>query len=157
MKISQNLHAELLLHQLPGGHYATWSELSGPSTAQGARVIRQWLLNAGLDGDDCVLYDGSGLSAKDLVAPRATAKLLSFATTQPWFAQWKAALPVGGVDGTLTSRFPNAPLKNHLFAKTGTLGESRALSGYLDCVSGKQVIFSIMVDNHSPPAAPTAR
>ncbi len=69
---------------------------------------------------------------------------------QPWFAQWKPALPIGGVDGTLASRFTDSPLKGHVFAKTGTLGETRALAGYLDAASGKQVIFSIMVDNHEP-------
>jgi serine-type D-Ala-D-Ala carboxypeptidase/endopeptidase (penicillin-binding protein 4) len=37
-----------------------------------------------------------------------------------------------------------------VFAKTGTLGESRGLSGYLDAASGKQVIFSIFVDDHAP-------
>ena len=54
------------------------------------------------------------------------------------------------MDGTLENRFKEAPLTGHVFAKTGTLGESRALAGYVDCASGKQVIFSIMVDNHEP-------
>jgi len=113
-------------------------------------MVRGFLLRAGLDPGDFVFYDGSGLSSHDLVTPRATAQLLAYATKQPWFAQWKAALPVGGEDGTLSSRFPDAPLKDHLFAKTGTLGESRGLSGYVDTSSGKQVIFSIYVDDHSP-------
>jgi D-alanyl-D-alanine carboxypeptidase/D-alanyl-D-alanine-endopeptidase (penicillin-binding protein 4) len=47
-------------------------------------------------------------------------------------------------------RFGKPPLKDHVFAKTGTLGEARALSGYLDCASGRTVIFSIMVGNHLP-------
>ena len=41
-------------------------------------------------------------------------------------------------------------MKGHVFAKTGTLGESRALSGYLDAASGRTVIFSVMVDDHTP-------
>jgi D-alanyl-D-alanine carboxypeptidase/D-alanyl-D-alanine-endopeptidase (penicillin-binding protein 4) len=144
LKESQNLHAEQLLRRLG----KTWGlDASG---AQGARVVRQFLINAGLDGGDFVFYDGSGLSDHDLVAPRGTAQLLAYATTQPWFAAWKAAFPIGGVDGTLASRFKDAPLKGHVYGKTGTLGESRGLSGYLDCASGKQVIFSIYVDNHTP-------
>jgi D-alanyl-D-alanine carboxypeptidase/D-alanyl-D-alanine-endopeptidase (penicillin-binding protein 4) len=118
--------------------------------AQSIRVERQWLINAGLDGDDFVFYDGSGLSTKDLVTPRAEAQLLAFVVKQPWFEMWKAALPVGGVDGTLENRFTEAPLKGHIFAKTGTFGESRALAGYVDAASGKQVIFSILVDDHTP-------
>jgi len=143
-KVSQNLHAELLLHQL-GKAYGT-----DGSIVQGARVVRQFLLNVGIDKDDFVFYDGSGLSGHDLVTPRATAKLLQFASTQPWFADWKKSLPVGGMDGSLAARFPAAPLKGHLFAKTGTLGEARALSGYVECASGRTVIFSIMVGNHLP-------
>jgi D-alanyl-D-alanine carboxypeptidase/D-alanyl-D-alanine-endopeptidase (penicillin-binding protein 4) len=124
---------------------------------KGVQWVRQYLLYAGLDKDDFVFYDGSGMSSYDLVTPRATAKLLSFAAhdpktgaPQPWFADWKASLPVGGVDGTLSDRFTAAPLKEHVFAKTGTMGEARALSGYLDCASGQTVIFSILVGNHPP-------
>jgi D-alanyl-D-alanine carboxypeptidase/D-alanyl-D-alanine-endopeptidase (penicillin-binding protein 4) len=146
LKVSQNLHAEILLHRL--GHLPAMCGRG--STVEGARMVRAFLLHAGIDPADFVFYDGSGLSGHDLVTPRATAQLLAYATKQPWFAQWKAALPVGGEDGTLSSRFPDAPLKDHLFAKTGTLGESRGLSGYMDTASGRQVIFSIFVDDHAP-------
>ena len=44
-------------------------------------------------------------------------------------------------------------MKGHIFAKTGTLGESRGLAGYLDCASGRQVIVSVYVDNHTPGGA----
>lgn len=155
-KISQNLHAELLLHHLGkmyGEAYAGGQGGVDGSTAEGARVIRQFLIDAGLDPADFVFYDGSGLSGHDLVTPRATAKLLQFATTQPWFAEWKASLPVGGEDPGLLARFPKTPLKDHVFAKTGTLGEARALSGYLDCASGRTVIFSVMDTDHAPGSA----
>jgi D-alanyl-D-alanine carboxypeptidase/D-alanyl-D-alanine-endopeptidase (penicillin-binding protein 4) len=143
-KVSQNLHAELFLHQLGA------AVVDDGSTAQGARVVRQFLQSAGIDKDDFLFFDGSGLSGHDLVAPRATARLLQYASAQPWFADWKKSLPVGGEDDSLAERFAKAPLKDHVFAKTGTLGEARALSGYLDCASGKTVIFSIMVGNHLP-------
>jgi D-alanyl-D-alanine carboxypeptidase/D-alanyl-D-alanine-endopeptidase (penicillin-binding protein 4) len=144
-KVSQNLHAELLLHDLGRAAFCAKG-----SAVEGARMVRAFLLHAGIDPNDFVFYDGSGLSGHDLVTPRATAKLLQFATTQPWFADWKASLPIGGEDGSLASRFSKAPLKDHVVAKTGTLGEARALSGYIDCASGRTVIFSIMVGNHLP-------
>ena len=143
-KTSQNLHAELLLHQL-GKAYG-----SDGSTAQGVRMVRQFLLNAGIDKDDFAFFDGSGLSGHDLVTPRATVKLLQYAAGQPWFEEWKKSLPVGGVDGSLEGRFTKAPLQGKVFAKTGTLGEARALSGYVECASGRTVIFSILVGNHPP-------
>jgi D-alanyl-D-alanine carboxypeptidase/D-alanyl-D-alanine-endopeptidase (penicillin-binding protein 4) len=144
-KVSQNLHAELWLH-----HLGKRAFCGDGSTVAGARMVRAFVENAGIDKDDFVFFDGSGLSGHDLVTPRATARLLQYASTQPWFADWKKSLPVGGEDGSLVERFGKAPLKDHVFAKTGTLGEARALSGYLECASGRTVIFSIMVGNHLP-------
>ncbi len=146
-KMSLNLHAELLLRQL-GRRVG-----DDGSSAQGARVVRQFLLRAGLDPEDFVFYDGSGMSGHDLVTPRAVARLLEYAAGQPWFGVYKASLPVGGVDGSLEHRFAENPLnllKGHVFAKTGTLGEARALGGYLECASGRTVVFSIMVTDHAP-------
>ena len=50
----------------------------------------------------------------------------------------------------MRSRFPGAPLKDHVYAKTGTLGEARALGGFIDCASGRTVLFSIMDSTHTP-------
>ncbi|MBS1815100.1 MAG: D-alanyl-D-alanine carboxypeptidase/D-alanyl-D-alanine-endopeptidase [Acidobacteria bacterium] len=155
-KVSQNQHAELMLRLL-GGFFGSKDDcdhtmpVTVGSIAQGARVVRSFLTTkVGIDPDDFIFYDGSGLSGHDLVTTRAITQLLRYAVTQPWGEKWKASLPVGGEDGTLRSRFPKEPIKGHLHAKTGTLSEARALSGYLDCASGQTVVFSIMVNNHTP-------
>jgi D-alanyl-D-alanine carboxypeptidase/D-alanyl-D-alanine-endopeptidase (penicillin-binding protein 4) len=150
-KVSQNLHAELLLHAL--GRVVPCFE---GSTVAGARLVHAFLLQAGIADTDTLLYDGSGLSSHNLVAPRALTTLLAYAATQPWFDTFKSALPVGGVDGSLAHRFTSKDqpqLNGKVFAKTGSLGESRALSGYLTAASGQTLIFSIMDDNHPPTTA----
>lgn len=147
-KVSQNLHAELLLSRL--SLLATPGSIDLGSRALGARVVRTFLEQDGLNHDDFVFFDGSGLSVHDLVTPQAIARLLQYAATQPWFTAWRSTLPIAGVDGSLASRFTKPPLTGHVFAKTGTLGEARALSGYLECRSGRTVIFSVMVDTHAP-------
>jgi D-alanyl-D-alanine carboxypeptidase/D-alanyl-D-alanine-endopeptidase (penicillin-binding protein 4) len=143
-KISQNLHAELTLRLL--GRLLA----SDGSFAQGVRVVRQFLLNAGVSPDEFYFYDGSGMSANDLIAPRAYTVLLTYAASQPWGSAWKASFPVAGVDGTLSNRFKTSPLKGRLFAKTGTLSEVNSLSGYLIAASGKTIAFSILVNGHLP-------
>ena len=145
LKTSANLHAENLL-----GALGPEDACPGAAAVHGAGLVRRWLLQVGLQAEDFVFFDGSGLSTKDLVAPRAEAELLAYAARQPWFAGWKAALPVGGVDGTLQHRFAEAPLRGRVEAKTGTLGESRTLAGYLQAASGREVVFVIMEDNHTP-------
>jgi D-alanyl-D-alanine carboxypeptidase/D-alanyl-D-alanine-endopeptidase (penicillin-binding protein 4) len=146
-KVSQNLHAELLLRLLGKVHG------TDGSFAEGARVVRQFLINAGIDDSDFFFYDGSGMSPDDRIAPRAFTQLLAYASRQPWGAAWRDTLPVGGVDGTLSRRFKNSPLQNKLWAKTGTLNEVNALSGYLTAASGKTLAFSILVNGHRPDSS----
>jgi D-alanyl-D-alanine carboxypeptidase/D-alanyl-D-alanine-endopeptidase (penicillin-binding protein 4) len=143
-KTSQNLHAELLLRLLGKIHGADGSFV------EGARVVRQFLVNAGVDDGDFFFYDGSGLSPEDRVAPRAYTQLLAYASRQPWGDTWRATLPIAGIDGTLAARFKNSPLKGRLWAKTGTLDEVNALAGYLTTDSGKTLAFSILVNGRRP-------
>jgi D-alanyl-D-alanine carboxypeptidase/D-alanyl-D-alanine-endopeptidase (penicillin-binding protein 4) len=108
------------------------------------------MTTAGVDDKDFFFYDGSGLSFDDRIAPRAIAKLLTYAAHQPWGAAWRKTLPIAGVDGTLRGRFKDSPLKGKMWAKTGTHNESNALSGYVTTASGKTLAFSILVNGHRP-------
>lgn len=142
-KVSQNLHAELfqrLLGRLEG---------ADGSIAQGARVVRQFLVSAGVDPGDFLFYDGSGLSGDDLITPRATTTLLVYAARQPWGRMYRSSLPIGGVDGTLAGRFSGA-LRGRVFAKTGTLSEVNTLSGYVTADSGRTLVFSILCNDRRP-------
>ena len=143
-KTSQNLHAEMLLRMLGK------EDGDDGSVAQGARVVRQFLISAGVQPDDFFFYDGSGLSPQDVITPRAATTLLSYAARQSWGAVYRDSLPIGGVDGTLENRFKQPPLKGKVFAKTGTLSEVHALSGYLTAASGRTLVFSILCNDHSP-------
>jgi len=143
-KTSQNLHAELLLRLL-GKLYGTEG-----SFGEGARVVRQFLVNAGIEDNDFFLYDGSGMSPRDQITPRALTQLLSYASKQFWGVGWRQSLPIAGVDGTLDHRFLNSPLKGRMWAKTGTLKEANSLSGYMTTASGKTLAFSILVNGLRP-------
>jgi D-alanyl-D-alanine carboxypeptidase/D-alanyl-D-alanine-endopeptidase (penicillin-binding protein 4) len=143
-KVSQNLHAEMLLRLLGK------AEGDDGSVAQGARVVRQFLISAGVPPEDFFFFDGSGLSGQDVITPRAATTLLAYAARQPWGNVYRASLPIGGVDGTLDNRFTQSPLKGKVFAKTGTLAEVHTLSGYLIAASGRTLVFSVLCNDHSP-------
>jgi serine-type D-Ala-D-Ala carboxypeptidase/endopeptidase (penicillin-binding protein 4) len=76
--------------------------------------------------------------------------LLSYASRQSWGTGWRSTFPIAGVDGTLVGRFRNSPLKGKLWAKTGTLNETIALSGYLTAATGRTLAFSVMINGHRP-------
>jgi D-alanyl-D-alanine carboxypeptidase/D-alanyl-D-alanine-endopeptidase (penicillin-binding protein 4) len=146
-KTSQNLHAELALRlvgKLTG---------SGGSFEGGVAAVRQFLLQAGLNPDEFVFLDGSGLSRRDLVAPEAAVQLLVYAARQPWGAAFAESLPVGGVDGSLAERFLNTPAGGLVHAKTGSLSHVNALSGYGETKSGKRFVFSIFLNNYNMPSS----
>jgi D-alanyl-D-alanine carboxypeptidase/D-alanyl-D-alanine-endopeptidase (penicillin-binding protein 4) len=146
-KVSQNLHADVTLLQLAAA--------SGNLLARkdALAVERRFLLSTGILPGDFLVYDGSGLSRDDMLTPRAFTTLLRYAARQPWGAAYRATLPVGGTDGTLSARFTTAPLKGEVFAKTGTLSENSALTGYLISASGKTLVFSILCNRHLPGTA----
>ncbi|MHB2007050.1 MAG: D-alanyl-D-alanine carboxypeptidase/D-alanyl-D-alanine endopeptidase [Acidobacteriaceae bacterium] len=145
-KVSQNLHAEIWLRLL-GQHFG-----ADGSIVEGARVVRAQMLRAGVQPQDFFFYDGSGLSPDDRIAPRALTTLLRYVAEQPWGAEFRATLPIGGVDGTLSDRFTRGPLRGRVFAKTGTLDEVNALSGYVTAKNGRTLIVSVLCNGHMPEA-----
>lgn len=144
LKVSQNLHAELYLRDL--GRY----ELGQGSFIDGARVVRQFMQQAGVSSKEYLFFDGSGMSYQDIITPHALATLLAYAAHQPWGALYRNALPVGGVDGTLQDRFTAPWIRGRVDAKTGTLSEVNTLSGYVTDRSGQTLVFSILCNSHRP-------
>lgn len=144
-KVSQNLHAEILLRLL-GRERGNAGTIEG-----GLEVLRGFLTQAGISNDQYVFYDGSGLSRQNLVTPHAIVQLLRYCSTQPWGAAYKSTFPVGGVDGSLSERLNLPKLQNRIMAKTGSLGGVKTLSGYATTDAGQGVVFSILSNNFNLP------
>ncbi len=143
LKVSQNLHAELLLRRLGLAH-------GTGSAAQGIARRDALLAAAGVPPTGFSLADGSGMSTYNRVTPRAVAALLLWANRQPWGQTWRQDLPVAGEDGTLAKRFAGTALADRFFAKTGTLNATHALSGYMVAASGRMLVVSFFA-NDVPP------
>lgn len=139
-KASQNVHAELLLRRIGRKH-------GTGSIADGMAAIRAMLGRAGVPRWAYDLSDGSGMSTYNRATPRGTVTLLRWLAARPWGAAWRATLPVGGVDGTLARRFRGTALRGRIFAKTGTLHGTTALSGYMLARSGRTLVFSIYAND----------
>ncbi|PYV70460.1 MAG: D-alanyl-D-alanine carboxypeptidase/D-alanyl-D-alanine-endopeptidase [Acidobacteria bacterium] len=142
-KVSQNLHAEILLRLL-GREKGT-----GGTVQAGLEVLRGFLNTAGISSDDYSFFDGSGLSRENLVTPRAVVQLLRYAATQPWGKEFHDSLPTAGVDGSLADRFKDLDTEAQVYAKTGSLGGVKTLSGYAVTAKGEQLAFSVLTNNLS--------
>ncbi len=144
-KVSQNLHAEILLRLL-GREKGTAGTIEG-----GLEVLRGFLTQAGVPGDQYVFYDGSGLSRQNLVTPHTVVQLLRYADSQPWGKSFRDTLPLAGTDGSLYDRFKTVDVQGRVRAKTGSLGGVKALSGYATTNRGDNVAFSILSNNFNLP------
>lgn len=98
--------------------------------------------------------DGSGLSRYNLFSPADYVWLLQKMKSEFPMERIKVILPTGN-DGTLTNYYKT--LEGKIFAKTGTLAGLVALSGYLYAKSGKQLLFSVLVNNHNGSATAVRR
>jgi len=142
MKVSQNFYAETLLRTIGRHAGGTGSDDSG------RRAVRETLEAWDIPPDALVVYDGSGLSRYNYVTADAIVAILKrMWTDERHRGPFVASLPVGGHDGTLASRMSDPVLARRVQAKTGTIANVRALSGYLDAESGDKLAFSIIA-NH---------
>jgi D-alanyl-D-alanine carboxypeptidase/D-alanyl-D-alanine-endopeptidase (penicillin-binding protein 4) len=145
-KVSQNLHAELILRAVAR------AQRGAGSREAGIQEMRVFLKEAGVPGSEYQLADGSGLSRTSLVTPGAVVKLLRFMYASPHRENWLSLLPVGGSDGTLRLRLRGTVAAGRIHAKTGSLTHVTALSGYAERKDGTMLAFSFIANNQSAPA-----
>lgn len=145
-KVSQNLHAEMLLRTM-GHEVKNFGSLSS-----GLDALDDFVAKVGVPPDEYYFTDGSGLSRKALVSPEAVIKLLEYMARSPNFDVYYDSLPVAAIDGTLADSFRQTPAAGAIHAKTGTITHVNALSGYMDLPSGVRLAFSIF-GNADPASA----
>lgn len=150
LKISYNLGAETFICRLA---VAAGSTDCGDGLQKEADI---WTA-AGLDTKGASLIDGSGLDG-NLITADNQVQLSTIMAKRSDAAKWKAALPILGVDGSLTTVEADGPAKGKVSAKTGTLAAydefnqryrlpTKALGGYIDTKTGRHLAFTIIATN----------
>jgi serine-type D-Ala-D-Ala carboxypeptidase/endopeptidase (penicillin-binding protein 4) len=122
------------------------------SAETGRRAVQETLGSWGIAPDRYVIADGSGLSRYNyLTASVLTAVLTRMYEDSRHRTPFGDALPVAGVDGTLSSRMKGTRAENNARAKTGSIANTRALSGYVTTAEGEPLVFSMIVNNFNVP------
>ncbi|WP_163971703.1 D-alanyl-D-alanine carboxypeptidase/D-alanyl-D-alanine endopeptidase [Oceanobacillus halotolerans] len=147
MKLSNNGHGETLVKEMGKvvQDEGSWDA--------GLDVVRDVLSELTINNDTILLRDGSGMSHKNYIPANDLAQLLYNIQDKDWFPAFKESLPVAGVSerfvgGTLRSRMTSEPVQGNVTAKTGSLTSVSALSGYVTALDGKELIFSVMINNY---------
>ena len=101
----------------------------------------------GVDTSAVALVDGCGVGRRNYVTTRSVSQLLLGMHRRKDWQLYYRSLPIAGVDGTLKSRMIGTLAQSNVHAKTGTLSQARALSGYVTGRSGQLYVFSLLMNN----------
>ncbi len=144
LAVSDNTAAELFTKELG-------FETAGTgTTAAGVAAIRTSLAAAGLPVSQLVGYDGSGLDRGDRVTCNLIQTDLEHLGPNSWVGR---GLPIASKTGTLRDRMRATPAAGRLRAKTGSLADVVALSGFVlpdarthapGSVLGNPIVFSLI-------------
>lgn len=88
--------------------------------------------------------DGSGLSRYNLFSPNDFVVILNKIKDEFGMDRIKTIFPLGN-NGTLNGYYKG--VEKNIYAKTGSLSNNTALSGFIIAKSGKELIFSILINN----------
>ena len=119
------------------------------SDEYGLALAAKMLKELGVETGGLTMSDGSGLSKDNKLTARALTGLLSVMARRfdigPDFI---SSLGIMGVDGTVRKRLKYSPAKAQARAKTGTLNNTSALSGYVAGRDNKLYAFAILQNNN---------
>jgi serine-type D-Ala-D-Ala carboxypeptidase/endopeptidase (penicillin-binding protein 4) len=134
---SNDFFAEMLLKRLAaaGDHRG--------STARGARLVER---SAERIGSDVETENGSGLSRSDRASPRDVVHLLAAMNARGDATVYRRSLAVPCASGTLAQRMCGTAAAGRCHAKTGTLSDVSALSGYCEARNHHLIAFSLLMN-----------
>ena len=123
------------------------------SVENGLRACRDLFNDMGVNLDNMLMVDGSGLSRLNLLTPRHIINLLSYMHKTEAFDLFYNSLPIAGVDGSLSARMRRTGAENNVHGKPGYNNSVSALSGYVKTHDGEPVAFCMIVNNYLVPSA----
>jgi D-alanyl-D-alanine carboxypeptidase/D-alanyl-D-alanine-endopeptidase (penicillin-binding protein 4) len=146
-KDSNNFYAEMLFVALSGAADGEKESDQPWSSSRGAAVVEEWLKAKHIDLKGIVIKNGSGLFDGNRYSAELLVTLLAGLEDNPRIYQdFVSQLAIGGTDGTMKSRMKGEDLAPRIRAKTGTLSEVLALSGYIQRTKGRSpAAFSITI------------
>ncbi len=95
------------------------------------------------------VFDGSGLSRRNKIAPLSMLRLLENVQNTPFANEFVNSLAISGLDGTLQYRMRGTTAEYNVRAKTGTHKNVSALAGYIRTLDGERLMFSFIFNGNA--------
>ena len=126
MRKSINLYAETLIKTMAK------EKRNNPSFATGVDFLKDFWTSKGINPNMINFADGSGLSPQNYVSAKAQVQALLYSKKQNWFDAF----------------YEGFPTQNGIKMKSGTIKDSKSFAGYHTSKSGKNYVFSIVLNNY---------
>ena len=121
-----------------------------PETGSSVDSVLSFWGRKGMDTQGLTLHDGSGLSHYNAITPGQMVYLLKYMKlNSKYFDEFYNSMSVAGKTGTLEKMFQGSIAEGKLRAKSGTISRVKAYAGYVTSVSGREIAFSMVVNNFS--------
>lgn len=122
--------------------------LNDGSYSKAIKAVTDFWKAKGMDTEGLFIYDGSGLSRYDAITSRQLVFVLIYmAKKSKNYNEFYKSLPVAGESGTLKSVGNNTNAEGVIHAKSGTSSNVKAFSGYAKTKSGRNLAFSMIINN----------
>jgi D-alanyl-D-alanine carboxypeptidase len=141
-QMSVNWRASKLLRKIGGKVYNT------ATTAAGVKAILDFWTAKGVDTQGMFFYDGNGLSKNNAISPKQLVDALYAMRTSPYFQVFYESLPLAGMTGTLHRAMKGSAAQGRIRAKTGTIASVKSFAGYVHTISGRKLVFSLIVNGY---------
>ena len=127
LKKSVNLFGETFIKTMAK------EKTDNPSFESGVKYLKNFWKDKGIDQRMINFVDGSGLSPQNYASSKAEVQALLWAKKQPWFDAYYDGFPV---------------MANGMKMKSGSIKDSRAFAGFHTSATGKNYVFSIIMNNY---------
>ena len=126
LRKSINLYGETLIKTMAK------EKRNDPSFATGVDFLKDFWKSKGINPNMINFADGSGLSPQNYVSAKAQVQALLYSKKQNWFNVF----------------YEGFPTQNGIKMKSGTIKDSKSFAGYHTSKSGKNYVFSIILNNY---------
>lgn len=127
LKKSVNLFGETFIKTMAK------EKTENPSFESGVKYLKNFWKDKGIDQRMINFVDGSGLSPQNYASSKAEVQALLWAKKQSWFNAYYDGFPV---------------MANGMKMKSGSIKDSRAFAGFHTSSTGKNYVFSIIMNNY---------
>jgi serine-type D-Ala-D-Ala carboxypeptidase/endopeptidase (penicillin-binding protein 4) len=148
---SINLYAEAFLKScFPNNH-------ENKSYSKNIENLKAHWKYKGIDLDNFILNDGSGLAYSNKISTKEMADFLSQISDEPYFQDFFSSIPKVGNEGTVQNIDKDKRTNGKIRAKSGSMKQVKSYAGYFSTNNNKDYSFMVAINNYDENKNDTVR